>query len=165
MLEPLSDLFLTDTWLSKEPVTGFIGITGKTCDPEIARKLVIQSTIPVILAGGPSPENVYEAVIDICPAGADSCTLTNKVGSDGKPIRFQKDFEKVEKFVHETRRAQETLSEKKESLKMEIRELKELLKDRLAALPAHSIRPHQIQVIEELEDKIAQREDLLTRLI
>ena len=30
LLEPVSDIFLTDTWLGKEPVKGFIGITGKS---------------------------------------------------------------------------------------------------------------------------------------
>lgn len=33
--------------------------------------------------------------------------------------------------------------------------LKEKLRDREAALPAHSVRPHQIQEIEELEEEIA----------
>ena len=165
VFELISDLFLTDTWLAKEPVKGFIGITGKMCDPKIARDLVIQSAIPVILAGGLSPENVYEAVTNIIPAGADSCTLTNRLDNDGKPIRFQKDFEKVKRFVHETRRAESVLIKKRELLGMEITELRELLKDRLAALPAHSISPHQIQVIEDLEDKIAEREEMLSGLI
>jgi len=36
-----------------------------------------------------------------------------------------------------------------------IQELKEKLRDREAALPAHSVRPHQILEIEELEEKIS----------
>ena len=43
----------------------------------------------------------------------------------------------------------------------ERQELKEKLRDREAALPAHSVRPHQIQEIEELEEKIAAREGKL----
>jgi hypothetical protein len=39
-----------------------------------------------------------------------------------------------------------------------IQELKEKLRDREAALPAHSVRPHQILEIEELEEKIAAME-------
>lgn len=104
-LEPVSDYFLTDTWVEKEPVTGYIGITGKTVDWEIARELVVQSDIPVILAGGLSPENVYDALLKTLPAGADSCTQTNFVGEPGKPVRFKKDFKKVEKFMIEARRA------------------------------------------------------------
>ena len=102
-LEPLSDIFLTDTWLGQEPVKGYIGITGKTADWEIARQLVLQSKIPVILAGGLSPENVSEAIMEVLPAGADSCTHTNIVNGEGEPIRFKKDFHKVEKFIIEVR--------------------------------------------------------------
>ncbi|MGD8255119.1 MAG: hypothetical protein PVF48_12055 [Syntrophobacterales bacterium] len=44
----------------------------------------------------------------------------------------------------------------------EIQNLKEKLRDREAALPPHSVRPHQIQEIEELEEKIAALEGKLT---
>jgi phosphoribosylanthranilate isomerase len=108
-LEPVSDLFLTDTFLGKEPVKGFIGITGKTVDWETARELVVQSRIPVILAGGLSPENVYKAVMSVLPAGADTCTLTNTVDQEGRPERFKKDFQKVEAFVKEVRRAEKAI--------------------------------------------------------
>ena len=102
--EPISDVFLTDTWLGQEPVQGFIGITGQRCDPELAQRLVEQSRIPVILAGGLSPENVYEALRETRPAGADSCTQTNKRDEKGNPIRFRKDFDRVEKFIKEVLR-------------------------------------------------------------
>lgn len=108
-LEPVSDIFLTDTWLRREAVEGYIGITGKTCDWAIARELVLQSKLPVILAGGLSPENVYDAMMETLPAGADSCTRTNMVDQEGKPVRFRKDFGKVEKFVKEVRHAGEAI--------------------------------------------------------
>ena len=44
---------------------------------------------------------------------------------------------------------------RRDRLVRELRQLKELLHDREAALPAHSVRPHQIQEIEDLEEKIA----------
>ncbi|MDH3775144.1 MAG: histidine kinase [Deltaproteobacteria bacterium] len=47
----------------------------------------------------------------------------------------------------------------------EIQNLKEKLRDREAALPAHSVRPHQIQEIEELEEKIAALEGKLAGMI
>ena len=47
--------------------------------------------------------------------------------------------------------------DKEEELKKEIKELEEKLKDREDALPAHSIRPHQILVIEELESAIEEK--------
>ena len=46
----------------------------------------------------------------------------------------------------------------------EIQNLKERLRDREAALPAHSVRPHQIQEIEELEEEIAALEEKLASL-
>ncbi len=104
-----SDYFLTDTWLGEEPVEGYIGITGHTCDWTAARKLVESSSIPVILAGGLSPENVYEAVMVVKPFGVDSCTRTNRVDSSGRPIRFKKDHDKVGAFVQEARRAEKDL--------------------------------------------------------
>lgn len=103
--EPISDYFLTDTWLGKEPVEGFIGITGKTCDWNVARELVQASSIPVFLAGGMSPENVCEGVKAVRPFGVDSCTNTNATDTNGKPIRFKKDCGKVKKFVEEAQRA------------------------------------------------------------
>jgi len=108
-LEPVSDIFLTDTWLGEETVEGFIGITGQTCDRNMARELVLQSGIPVILAGGLSPENVYNALMEVRPAGADSCTKTNKTDEAGNPIRFQKDFDKIKRFVEEVRRCEKYL--------------------------------------------------------
>jgi phosphoribosylanthranilate isomerase len=108
-LEPVSDLFLIDTWLGKEPVEGYIGITGKEADRKRAAELVRQSRIPVILAGGLSPENVYDALMDVDPDGADSCTHTNTVDASGRPIRFRKDFDRVKRFVQEVRRAEKAL--------------------------------------------------------
>ncbi len=109
-MEPVSDVFLTDTWLEEAPVEGFIGITGRRCDWKRARELVLQSKIPVILAGGLSPENVYEGLMLVGPAGADSCTQTNRRDKKGNPIRFEKDFERVKRFVQEVRRAEDLSS-------------------------------------------------------
>jgi hypothetical protein len=44
---------------------------------------------------------------------------------------------------------------RKEELRKEMHRLQELLRERESALPAHSVRPQQIQEIEELEEKIA----------
>jgi len=55
--------------------------------------------------------------------------------------------------------------EKEEELKKEIRDLEEKLKDREASLPAHSVRPQQMLVIEELEIAIEEKKKELERLI
>jgi phosphoribosylanthranilate isomerase len=162
--ESISDVFLIDTWVQNEPINGFVGITGRTPDWNMARELVLQTDVPVILAGGLSPDNVYEALLKVLPAGADSCTQTNMTDESGNAVRFKKDFEKVKKFVSEVRRAEEAIHEKAEELSLKLDELREALKDREAALPAHSVRPHQIMIIEELEEEIALKEKELKRL-
>lgn len=162
-MEPVSDLFLIDTWLGREPVEGYIGITGQVADFDLAGRLVEQSGIPVILAGGLSPENVYDAVLEVMPAGVDSCTQTNAVDEKGRHLRFQKDFSKVDRFVREARRAEQALGMRRAEMEDRLQRLKTDLQDREAALPAHSVRPHQIMVIEELEEKIAALENQLRR--
>lgn len=114
-LAPFSDYFLIDTLLNGEnqPVEGFVGITGAVCDWDIARAIIEASPIPVILAGGLSDENVFEAVTTLKPAGVDSCTKTNAQDKDGHPIRFRKDMVKVGRFVEEIRRADRFLQEER----------------------------------------------------
>jgi hypothetical protein len=56
------------------------------------------------------------------------------------------------------------LKGRREETEEEIRELEAQLKDREAALSAHSVRPHQIQMIEDLEEKIAAKKKELAGL-
>lgn len=110
-LEPLSDFFLTDTVIGgnadsvdeKQPEAGFVGITGLTCDWSVATQLVVRSRIPVILAGGISPENVADGIRRVGPFGVDSCTCTNALDGNGRPIRFKKDLARVEELVKQVR--------------------------------------------------------------
>jgi hypothetical protein len=51
-----------------------------------------------------------------------------------------------------------------EKLESEIEELEERLKDRELALPAHSIRPSQLLLIEELEEEIKEKKRRLAAL-
>ena len=114
--EPVSDIFLTDTILTSglgsdfevQPVHGFVGITGQKCNWKTAADLVEASRIPVILAGGISPENVVEGIQRVRAAGIDSCTLTNAVDKNGLPIRFKKDLNKVKRLVRAVRGAEKT---------------------------------------------------------
>jgi phosphoribosylanthranilate isomerase len=112
--EPYSDFFLTDTVLvqhvepenDSQPVAGFVGITGRTCSWEIAARLVESSRIPVILAGGISPVNVFHGILRVRPAGVDSCTLTNVQDENGRPLRFKKDPQKVKQLIDVARKAE-----------------------------------------------------------
>lgn len=116
--EPYSDFFLTDTMLinqseiddDSQPVRGFVGITGQTCNWDTAASLVASSRIPVILAGGVSPANVCDGIMRVRPAGVDSCTLTNALDEKGHPIRFQKDPLKVRQLIDAVREAEKKIA-------------------------------------------------------
>lgn len=108
--ESVSDFFLTDTLLvsgdslsGQQPVSGFVGITGRTCDWDMAGMLVKESFLPVILAGGLSPENVRDAIEAVRPYGVDTCTATNMRDESGKPVRFKKDIGRMKAFIQEVR--------------------------------------------------------------
>ncbi|MBW1781669.1 MAG: hypothetical protein JRL30_13115 [Deltaproteobacteria bacterium] len=60
----------------------------------------------------------------------------------------------MKRFVNEVQRAEAKLREEKEALMKRLQKLQADLKDREAALPAHSVRPHQIMAIEAIEDEI-----------
>lgn len=113
MFEHISDYFLTDTLLvnrsdsttKKQPVNNFVGITGLICDWNMATKLIKSSRIPVILAGGISPDNTYEAILQCLPSGIDSCTNTNKIDAKGRLVRFKKDPDKLKRLMNETCKA------------------------------------------------------------
>ena len=49
-------------------------------------------------------------------------------------------------------------------IKEDIDILKAELAERKAALPAHSVRPHQLIVIEDLEEEISMKEEVLDSL-
>ena len=86
-------------WLLLDSVTDEvegIGAAGVTHDWEVSRRIVEESPVPVILAGGLGPDNVTEAIAAVGPAGVDSLTLTNlSLG----PGRFRKDLDAVARFV------------------------------------------------------------------
>ncbi len=49
-------------------------------------------------------------------------------------------------------------------LQEDISRLKAELAEREAALPAHSVRPHQLMAIEELEEEISMKEEVLNAI-
>ena len=52
----------------------------------------------------------------------------------------------------------------KEELEKQIKELEEKLKDREDALPAHSVKPQQMLIIDELETEIEKKKNELAGL-
>ena len=92
---PHVDAYITDTF---NPRTGATGATGKTHDWSASRRLVEESSRPVILAGGLHPGNVRAASLEVRPAGVDSHTgLEDAAG--------RKSEEKVRKFVAQAQAA------------------------------------------------------------
>ena len=51
-----------------------------------------------------------------------------------------------------------------EQLQEDIRRLKTELAEREAALPMHSVRPHQLMAIEALEDELSRKEEALNAM-
>jgi phosphoribosylanthranilate isomerase len=67
-LERRVDAIILDTY---DPVTGRGGATGKTHDWEISGQIVTTLRVPVILAGGLTPDNVAAAIRAVTPWGVD----------------------------------------------------------------------------------------------
>ena len=93
-----SDLLLLDT--KSRDIAG-IGVSGKTHDWNISRRIVESVRIPVILAGGLSAENVAQAMREVQPYGVDSNTHTNLTGD-----LVAKDMRRVQAFVQAVRAAE-----------------------------------------------------------
>ena len=74
-----------------------LGGTGIPHDWRISAKIVAGSSIPVILAGGLTPENVYEAIRQVRPYGVDVHTGIKRGG-----IRNP---ERTRAFAREARKA------------------------------------------------------------
>jgi phosphoribosylanthranilate isomerase len=95
----VADFLILDT---QAPEIPGIGASGKTHDWSVSRAIVDSVRIPVILAGGLSPENVRAAISAVVPWGVDSLTHTNEALPGGG---FRKDMARVAAFVAAARGA------------------------------------------------------------
>jgi phosphoribosylanthranilate isomerase len=91
--QAVADYLILDT---QAPDIPGIGASGQTHDWEISREIVRRVQVPVILAGGLSPENVADAIRAVRPWGVDSLTHTNQPLPTGG---FRKDLGRVADFV------------------------------------------------------------------
>lgn len=87
-----ADMLILD---SASPKLRVVGASGEAHDWSIDREIVRRVGIPVIVAGGLSPENVAQAIEIANPYGVDSLTKTNMVLPDGTVC---KDIERVRLF-------------------------------------------------------------------
>jgi phosphoribosylanthranilate isomerase len=95
----VADMLILDT---QAPDIPGLGASGKTHDWSISRAIVEAVRVPVIMAGGLSPENVADAVRAVRPWGVDSLTHTNTPLAGGG---FRKDLDRVRAFVAAARAA------------------------------------------------------------
>jgi phosphoribosylanthranilate isomerase len=75
-----ADMLILD---SVSPKLRVVGASGEAHDWSIDREIVRRVSIPVIVAGGLSPENVAQAIKIVNPYGVDTLTRTNMVLPDG----------------------------------------------------------------------------------
>ncbi len=87
-----ADMLILD---SVSPRLKVVGAAGEAHDWNIDREIVRRVKIPVIVAGGLSPENVAQVIEAANPYGVDSLTRTNMVLPDGTVC---KDIERVRLF-------------------------------------------------------------------
>ncbi|MEW6530406.1 MAG: phosphoribosylanthranilate isomerase [Thermodesulfobacteriota bacterium] len=93
----LVDLFLPPLWDtvildSYDPATGRRGATGLTHDWTVSAEIVRAAKVPVILAGGLTPENVAQAILTVRPASVDVHSgVENKDGT--------RNFDKIRAFA------------------------------------------------------------------
>lgn len=91
--EPYVDALLLDSRTKDR-----LGGTGMTHDWNISAKIVQEVKKPVILAGGLTADNVYEAVKKVKPYGVDV--------NSGVETGNRKDYVKVSKFIADALRAE-----------------------------------------------------------
>ncbi len=91
-----ADYFILDT---NDPNRADIGATGETHNWRVSAELVRKFNVPVILAGGMSPENVAQAVRTVRPWGVDSFSHSNLPGS------VREDPDRVVAFVKNAKSA------------------------------------------------------------
>ena len=91
--EPVVDFLILDSVDAEIPGVGAAGVVH---DWEVSAAIVAAVDVPVILAGGLSPENVADAIGAVKPWGVDSLTFTNRPTDDGG---FRKNLKRVRQFV------------------------------------------------------------------
>jgi phosphoribosylanthranilate isomerase len=97
--EPVVDYLILDSVDAEIPG---VGAAGAVHDWEVSAAIVAAVDVPVVLAGGLSPENVEEAIAAVNPWGVDSLTFTNQPTDNGG---FRKDLIRVAQFVAAARNA------------------------------------------------------------
>lgn len=91
--EKVADALLLDSRTAER-----LGGTGKTHDWNISKEIVEEMNIPVMLAGGLTDQNVYDAVMKVRPYAVDV--------NSGVEIDGNKDWDKVSGFILNAKKAE-----------------------------------------------------------
>jgi phosphoribosylanthranilate isomerase len=92
-IEPFVDAIVLDT---RDRTTDRVGGTGMVHDWSISARIAARARVPIILAGGLTPENVAEAVRTVKPWGVD-------VNSGVETADGSKDERRVRQFIEAAR--------------------------------------------------------------
>mgnify|MGYP001825368677 FL=1 len=95
--EDVADFLILD---SVTPDVPGVGAAGTVHDWAVSAAIVSAVDVPVVLAGGLSPDNVADAIEAVHPWGVDSLTCTNRPLPSGG---FRKDLDLVERFCRSAR--------------------------------------------------------------
>ena len=96
-LTGIADAIRLDTSTSTTSRTGNTstgarsGGTGKVHDWRISAEIVRRSRLPIILAGGLTPDNVSDAIRKVCPYAVDTAS--------GVETDKRRDYDKVKRFI------------------------------------------------------------------
>lgn len=82
---------------ASDPSRKLYGGTGKTVNWDIAREFVALSPLPVLLAGGITPENVCEAIEKVKPYGIDLASGVESAPGKKDPAKIKLLFENIQK--------------------------------------------------------------------
>jgi len=91
--EAAADFLILD---SVTPDVPGVGAAGTVHDWTVSAAIVAAVNVPVVLAGGLSPDNVGDAIEAVHPWGVDSLTCTNRSLPSGA---FEKDLDLVRGFA------------------------------------------------------------------
>ena len=92
-IEPFVDAIVLDT---RDPATDRVGGTGMVHDWSISARIAAAADVPIILAGGLTPDNVAEAVRTVKPWGVD-------VNSGVETRDGRKDERRIQRFIEAAR--------------------------------------------------------------
>ncbi|MDR8392485.1 phosphoribosylanthranilate isomerase [Aliifodinibius sp. S!AR15-10] len=95
-IAPYVDILLLDSG-NPDLETKELGGTGRIHNWDISREIVLNTDVPIFLAGGLNPQNILKAITTVKPYGIDICSglRSNGVLDRSKTARFFKEMKAV----------------------------------------------------------------------